>query len=122
MTFQYVGSKSQAAPLYAPFDAIGPFSREEGNAPYPELFGRTTSSSADPLCQKGFSHVQYPVGLVKYNVTTQRQIYEHFKEVTTAIPQFLNASVVLETYSVAGVKAIPADSSAYPHREDNILV
>lgn len=122
MTFQYVGSKEQAAPLYAPFDALGPISREEGNAPYPELFARTSTSSADPLCQKGFSHVQYTVGLLRYNVTTQRQIYEHFKEVTTAHPEYVNASVVLETYSVAGVKAIPADSSAYPHREDNILV
>jgi len=35
----------------------------------------------------------------------------------------LNESIVqFEGYSLEAVKAVPADSSAYPHREDNLLV
>jgi hypothetical protein len=122
MTFEYVGTKSEAQPLYAPFDALGPASREEGTAPYPELGGKTGTSSADPLCAKGFSHVQYPVGLLEYNITTQREVYEYFKATTLKSPQYNGSTVVLETYSVVGMKAVPGEDSAYPHRADNILV
>lgn len=122
MTFQYVGTKSEAQAFYAPFDALEPALRDEGTAPYPELGGKTGTSSKDPLCAKGFSHVQYPMGLAEYNITTQREVYEYFKETTLENPQYNGSTVVLETYSVAGMKAIPEEDSAFPHRADNILV
>lgn len=50
-------------------------------------------------------------------------VYEYFKNSTAAQPKFHNMSaIVMESYSTVGVKAISAESSAYPHRSDNIIV
>lgn len=122
MTFQYAGSAAQAAPFVAPFNAIASVSKTEGSVPYPGLGDAVGTSSSSPLCVKGSSHVQYALGLLTYNVTTQRQVYDYFKQKTLASPEYQAASVVLENYALGGVKAIDPASSAYPHREDNILV
>lgn len=88
---------------------------------YPEI-GRATGLGLDgPGCAPGYSRSQYPVGLLTYNVTALRQVYEYFKNTTIANPALNNSGVAFEGYSVNGTKAIPAASSAYAHREDNIL-
>lgn len=67
-------------------------------------------------CQHGYNRLQFPVGLLTYNVTNTRAVYNLFKQQTIATPALVNSTVVFE-----GVKAVPSDSTAYPHREDNIL-
>ncbi|KAK2755589.1 hypothetical protein FQN54_006529 [Arachnomyces sp. PD_36] len=119
--FQYAGTKSEAEPFYAPFDALEPASREEGDAPYPELAGRTGSSSADPVCQTGSRHVQAPQGLLLYNTTTEREVFEYYKATTLQEPRFNQSAVVLANFAVAQMQAIPEEDSAFPHRADNIL-
>lgn len=88
---------------------------------YPEI-GRATGLGLDgPGCAHGYSRFLYPVGLLTYNVTALRQVYDLFKSTTIGIPALNFSSVAFEGYSVNGTKAIPAASSAYAHREDNIL-
>ncbi|KAK2761776.1 hypothetical protein FQN54_001604 [Arachnomyces sp. PD_36] len=123
MTFQYAGVRADAEPFFAPFDALEPASRQDGSAPYPELFAMTGSGAEDPLCTvKGQRIVQYPLGLLEYNVTTEREVYEYFRTFTVENPRYNRSTIVLETYSVIGMQAVPEEDSAYAHRADNLLV
>lgn len=122
MTIYYVGTAAEAAQYLGPYNAIGPVSVQNDSIPYPEVAEATGTGSGDPLCQFGNSHVQFPVGLLTYNVTTNRQIYDFFKDVTVETPAFNGSYIVFEGYSLEGMKAVDPDSTAFPHRADNILV
>jgi hypothetical protein len=41
---------------------------------------------------------------------------------TTKVPEFNNSWIAIGGYSTQGVKAFPSNRSAYPHREDSLLV
>ena len=65
--------------------------------------------------------MQFPFGLLEHNITATRQIYDYFRNVTTLQPLFKQSIVVFEAYSLEGVKAVDPASTAFPHRDDNIL-
>ncbi|KAL9038283.1 MAG: hypothetical protein Q9214_005341, partial [Letrouitia sp. 1 TL-2023] len=75
----------------------------------------------DFSCAHGYNRLQYPVGLLNYNVSNVRAVYNLFRQQTKAIPALNLSSVIFEGYSLQGVKAVAPASTAYPHREDNIL-
>ena len=66
--------------------------------------------------------MQFPVGLLTYNVTASRRIYDYFKNVTIETPAFNGSFIVFEGYSLEGMKAVDPASTAFPHRADNLLV
>lgn len=121
-TIYYVGTAEQAAPYIAPFDALGSILRTTDSIPYPDIPDATGTGSTSPLCQFGYSRIQFPVGLLIYNVTANRQIYDLFKQKTLETPAFNGSIIVFEGYSLEGLKAVDQASTAYPHRDDNILV
>ena len=122
VTIYYVGTADEAAQYLGPYNAIGPVSVQNDSIPYPEVAEATGTGSGDPLCQFGNSHVQSPTGLLTYNITTNRQVYDFFKNVTIETPAFNGSYIVFEGYSLEGMKAVEPDSTAFPHRADNILV
>ncbi|KAL8897784.1 MAG: hypothetical protein Q9192_002412 [Flavoplaca navasiana] len=104
-----------------PYLDLGPVFHNDSMVAYPTLASATGLGDEDFSCAHGFNRVQYPVGLLNYNVANARPVYELFKKQTLAIPALNLSTVVFEGYSLQGVKAVPAASTAYPHREDNIL-
>ena len=64
----------------------------------------------------------YPVGLQNYNVTTNRAIYSLFSTMVNEQPSLNSSIVQFESYPVQGMKAVDPASTAYAHRDDNILV
>lgn len=110
MVFYYVGSAAQAAPFTAPFIAIGPVFMIDGNVPYPDVADATGTGVSSPLCQFGMSRIEYPLGILAYNLTTQRQVFKYFKDITVAQPKFNGSAIVMEDYSLEGMRAIPAAS------------
>jgi hypothetical protein len=121
-TFAYAGSESEAQPYLAPFDELNPLSIVDGNVPFPQVPDIQGTGIYNATCAKGFSRITGPAGLQVYNITTQRQIYELFNRNINAHPELNASGVVMEGYSVAGVRRIAADSSAYPLRDDYLLV
>ena len=120
-TIYYVGTAEQAAIYTAPFFALGPSFHNDSSVPYPTLASATGLGDNDFSCQHGYNRLQYPVGLLTYNVSNLREVYQVYKQQTLSTPALNLSTVVFEGYSLEGVKAVPSDSTAYPHREDNIL-
>lgn len=117
----YVGTKAQAASYTKPFFDLNPSIHNDSTVPYPSVASATGLGDEGLSCQHGYKRLQFPVGLLAYNVTKTRAVYNLFKQQMIATPALVNATVVFEGYSLEGVKAVPSDSTAYPHREDNIL-
>jgi hypothetical protein len=57
-----------------------------------------------------------------YNLQAQREVYDIFIKEASEKPEFSNSCIMFEGYLVHGVKSIPSESSAFPHRNDNILI
>ena len=64
----------------------------------------------------------FPVGLKQFNIDANRQIYQLFSDMVIQTPALNGTFVQFEGYALQGMKAIDPASSAYAHREDNILV
>lgn len=73
-----------------------------------------------------YQELPFPISSVMtldYNVTTQRTLYNLFNQKIAAYPEIIPSGYLWhEGYSTAGVQAIPSDSTAYPHREQNHLL
>lgn len=121
LTINYAGDESQAAPYANPFKAFGPVSTNEGQVPYSQIANASHTDVDDPLCSHGTQRMQFAADLLTYNVTTNRAIYEVYKNKTIGNPAFQGTIVVFESYSLQGIKAVPFNSTAYPHRGDNII-
>ncbi|KAK3292854.1 FAD binding domain-containing protein [Chaetomium fimeti] len=117
----YVGTAEEAAPFLSAFDDVGPLHSEAQSLSYPAVLDATGTGLNSPMCQDGHTNMQFPFGLLKHNITATRQIYDYYSSVTTAQPLFNQSIVVFEAYSLQGVQAVDPDSSAFPHRDDNLL-
>lgn len=73
-------------------------------------------------CAYGLTSLRYPVGLKSYNVAAVRKVYDHIEETFRTVPELAGSFFLLEGYSTQGVKAVDPASTAFPHRDDEILV
>ncbi|RAH80150.1 FAD-binding domain-containing protein [Aspergillus japonicus CBS 114.51] len=121
-SFAYSGPEAAAQPYLAPFDALHPLSVEDGNVPVNEISNVQRTGSNDPICAHGYERIIATAGLQVYNVTTQRAIYEVFNEILRSHPAFNTSVVLMEGYSLQGVLAVDPASSAYPLRDDYLLM
>lgn len=122
MDFEFAGPESDAAPFLAPFIALDPVALTNVTTPYTNLAHASASGVTDPVCQFGGSKRTFPVGLLRYNVTTNRALYELFSKMLADHPGLNNSIVQFEGYSMQGVQAVDPASTAYAHREDNLLL
>lgn len=94
-----------------------------GTGTYRDLASWTGNDNEAPQCQNaGLTNLRFPVSLEYYNPTAQRKAFDTFASVTHQHPALYNSMYMFEGYSLQGVQDIPADSTAFPHRQDNLLV
>ncbi|EED11965.1 FAD-dependent oxygenase, putative [Talaromyces stipitatus ATCC 10500] len=72
--------------------------------------------------KKRLSVIRFPVNIQNYNLQSQRKVYDVFAKEMSETPGFRNSYIMFEGYSVHGVKLVPSESSAFPHRDDNIII
>ncbi|KAF7960443.1 hypothetical protein EAE96_000124 [Botrytis aclada] len=121
-SFTYNGPAVDAEALLEPFNAIGAASENVQNVPYPDISPLQGTGEQNGTCSDG-PYIHSTVLLIKYNVTAQRQLYNQFVQKITQYPDLkLSARCAHEGYSNKAVQAISSDSTAYPHRESNIMV
>ncbi|KAE8344882.1 hypothetical protein BDV24DRAFT_171384 [Aspergillus arachidicola] len=117
------GVKAVDSTYTAPFHSMGPISIEPQSGSYTDLakwVGITTTSGP---CQKnGAMNPRFPNYLETYNVTAQKKAYEVFAAGVRGDSVFNNSLVTFDGYSTGGVKSIDADSTAFPYRDQNVLV
>ncbi|KAL8639487.1 MAG: hypothetical protein Q9226_008865 [Calogaya cf. arnoldii] len=122
--FYYFGTSEQALPYTQLILDLGPISISNASFPYKHVSHRSFQASVgDPTCAAGIStKTRFPVGLKTYNVSTNRKIYNLFVDMITTTPALATSFVQFEAFPMQAVKAVDPASTAYPHREDNILV
>ncbi|KAI1490987.1 hypothetical protein F5X96DRAFT_509465 [Biscogniauxia mediterranea] len=120
--FVYAGPESEAAPLFEPFDQLEPASMVDGTIPYEQINDAMGGGVDSPLCMPNRTHFVGTAGLQVYNVTAERQIYDLFNSKVAEHPELGSTRVLHEGYAVAGVRAINPDDSAYPLRDDYLLM
>lgn len=117
----YAGTEAEALPYLAPFLALAPILNDNSSLPYTDIPDHEGTGIDGPVCASGSSQLLFPVGLLAYNISTNRAIYDLFKQMVDQNPQFNGSYVQFENYALEGMKAVNPDSTAYPHREDNCL-
>ncbi|KAL8668916.1 MAG: hypothetical protein Q9168_006469 [Polycauliona sp. 1 TL-2023] len=122
--FYYFGTDEQASPYVQPILDLGPIAISNATFPYKEVSHRSFQASVgDPTCQAGLStKTRFPVGLKTYNISTNRQIYDLFEDMIIKHPALSTSFVQFEAFPMQAVKAVDRASTAYAHRDDDILV
>ncbi|KAL8674198.1 MAG: hypothetical protein Q9224_007504 [Gallowayella concinna] len=117
----YAGPASSAHPYTLPFLALNPLHTNNDSVPYPSLADAVGTGVNSPVCSPGMSVGIFPVGILKFNISTNHQIYNLYSELVTQRPEFAGSVVQFEAYAMSSVRSVKAKSTAYAHREDNLL-
>lgn len=74
-------------------------------------------------CKKlGDANARFPIDLPTFDVEAQREVFDIFNKVTHENPALNGSAILQEGYSLDGVKDIPNESTAFPWRDDNIVI
>lgn len=120
--FIYAGPKAEAESLLKPFDLLDSVAVEEGNTPYTKVSDILFSGLDSPLCAPNKTHIIGTAGLQTYNIPTQRKLFDLFNKKIAENPRLSDTRLVHEGYSVAAVRDGNNDGSAFPLRDDYLLM
>ncbi|KAF4963215.1 hypothetical protein FSARC_8750 [Fusarium sarcochroum] len=82
-----------------PFHQLGPVFTQARSGEYPEISTWLQVSNEPP-----------------------RKAYDLFASATQEIPSLNTSTIMLEGYSVNGVGSVPSDATAFPYRNDNLML
>ncbi|KAI1060343.1 hypothetical protein LB506_011044 [Fusarium annulatum] len=116
------GAAQEARDYAKPLHGLGPINANAGEASMPDLAAITLMGDDTVGCAKGFTGLRYPIGLKTYDLFAVRKVFNEIADMSKRVPEFAGSFFLLEGYSTHGVKAIDAKDSAFPHRDDEILV
>ncbi|KAI1273196.1 putative FAD-dependent oxygenase [Xylaria sp. FL0933] len=117
------GAKSVDSAYTKVFHDLGPATTDAGSGTYldvPRWVG--WDDDAAPCQHSGLANTRLPVDIQSYNVQSMREVYNMFADVTQKTPELNGSLFLFEGYSLKGVKNVPRESTAFPFRDDNILV
>lgn len=106
----------------APFRALGAVMHISTVIPYPQVAVATGNGDDAPVCGHGTSTLRFPISVESYNIPALRAVYNSLRDLMNNYPAFNGSLFLFEGYAVQGVKAIPDDSTAFAHRQDNLLM
>lgn len=102
-----------------PLAALKPVSVVKAAYDLTHINANTGASYSGPACAEGKGRQTVPVGLNSYNLTNLRSVLD----ILSTLPALLRDSTVLfEGYATNRVHEIPASSTAYAFRSDELLV
>ncbi|KAJ5691615.1 FAD-binding domain-containing protein [Penicillium malachiteum] len=110
-------TESDAEPSLAPFDQLGAVSTQDGNIPYPEVSDVLGAGLTSDFCAPNKTHIISTAGFKVYDVAAQRQIYDFYSRNVAKHSEFRTTKILLE-----GVRRVNSKESAYPLRDDDLLI
>lgn len=117
------GAKAVDQTLMKHFHDLGPIFKDVGAGSYIDLPAWGGMDLASPPCQKyGNAYARFPIDIEEYNPAAQRKVYDLFASATQETPAINGSFFLFEGYSTQAVQAVPSDSTAYPFRDDNLLL
>ncbi|KAL8737287.1 MAG: hypothetical protein Q9181_001841 [Wetmoreana brouardii] len=113
LTFQfaYSGTPVEAQRYFQPFVNLRP-----------DAVTNNHSITLTDIQAAASQDIDSAICLKTYNITANRQVYDLFKTFINNHPEFAGSILQFENYALEGMKAVDPASTAYPHRDDNILV
>ncbi|KAL8839882.1 MAG: hypothetical protein Q9170_001562 [Blastenia crenularia] len=120
--FNFAGTLEQAQPWLDIFNNLQPTAMWKKDSLLPTEIQPAASQDIDSgICALGTTWRLFPVGLKTYNITANREMYYLYKQLVNEHPEFSGSVVQFENYALEGLKAIDPASTAYAHRDDDIL-
>lgn len=93
-----------------------------GDVSYPQLLVAQGTDTDSASCASA-AYIGCTASLQTYNITAQRQIYNLLNEKVASQPDLgVSGRIFYEGYASAATQAIESDSSAYPHRDEYLIV
>ncbi|KAL9596385.1 MAG: hypothetical protein Q9219_005820 [cf. Caloplaca sp. 3 TL-2023] len=121
--FSFAGTPEQAQPWLDLFNSLNPTSMWKKDSLLPTEIQPAASQDVDSgVCKHGNTWRLFPVGLKTYNTTANRAVYNLYKQLVSEHPEFNGSVVQFENYALEGMQAVDPASTAYAHRDDDILV
>ncbi|KAL8703191.1 MAG: hypothetical protein Q9201_003610 [Fulgogasparrea decipioides] len=111
LQFAYSGTPVEAQRYFQPFINLRP-----------DAMRKNESVSLMEIQPAASQDIDSDICLKTYNITANRQTYDLFKTFVNNHPEFAGSILQFEDYALEGMKAVDPASTAYPHRDDNILV
>ncbi|KAF2660766.1 FAD binding domain-containing protein [Lophiostoma macrostomum CBS 122681] len=102
-----------------PFKALNAVSMIENWLSMANLSVNNAATEDGPACAKGASHRTYPLYLIKYDVENMKRAIGIFAKLPAS---FSSSSIMMEGLGTNRVREVADDSTAFPHRNSNILV
>ncbi|KAI0401066.1 FAD-binding domain-containing protein [Xylaria palmicola] len=118
----YNGSQEAVKRYAKPFYDIGPLNVQTGKGQIHDLAVITYQDLDGPGCAYGMTSLRYPIGLKSHNIAAVRKVYNEIDETFRRVPEVAGSFFLLEGYSTQAVEAIDPDATAFPHRNDKILI
>lgn len=73
-------------------------------------------------CKSGFTAFRFPIGLKRFDVAAVRKVYDDIDTTMRKTPELSGSVFLLEGYSTHAVKAVEEETTAFPHRSDELLI
>ncbi|KAJ4407989.1 hypothetical protein N0V91_003655 [Didymella pomorum] len=117
------GVKSVDSQYSAPFHALSPLKATPQSGTYHDLAAWTGIALDSPPCQDfGFNNPRFPIYTHVYNRTAQKLAYDVYAAaIGGADSPYTNSIFMFEDYASEGIRARPADASAFAFRDAHIL-
>ena len=116
------GPASELKEYAAPMRNLKPIHMEAGEMSMPALAAVTYMAEKTAGCLRGTTALRYPIVFNRYNIPALRKMYNHLDHTTQRYPEFNGSFFLLEGYATQGVKAVPEESTSFPHRNQDLLL
>ncbi|KAF1982024.1 Glucooligosaccharide oxidase [Aulographum hederae CBS 113979] len=108
--------------IATPIRDLGPIDISAGVSSLDALANLTFMGMDGPACAQGGPSWRFPIRLKSYSVPAMREVYDRLDQAIQTHPEFSNSVFIFEGYPTHGVKGVLHDSTAFPHRDDEILL
>ena len=119
----YQGTPQEAQTYIDMYQALGPANTTIIDTDYTQISSLTGNGNDGIACAHGeYYALRFPTGFVTYNLTTNRNLFDKFADITSQQPGFSDSFFLFEDYSTEGVWAVDQDSTAFPDRFNHHLI
>lgn len=105
-----------------PLRDLGALHTQTGEAALREMAGLTMQGVDDVGCARGATGLRFPIGLETFDPAAARKTFDELDLGMQKTPELNGSLILLEGYATHAVKEVPEDSTAFPHRSDNLLI
>lgn len=119
----YQGTSQEAQPYIDMYQALGPANTTIIDTDYTQISSLTGNGNDGIACAHGLYYaLRFPTGFETYNLTTNRNLFNKFADITSQQPGFNDSFFLFEDYSTEGVQAVDPASTAFPDRFNHHLI